>query len=267
MPTYRLTIEYEGTRYSGWQAQSNTSRTVQGALLRAAAQLFGKAEIGGAGRTDAGVHAVGQVAHMRVRESARPAEIARKLNDLLPHDIHVLRVEQAPPRFHARHDATSRTYLYQIAVRRTALAKSYVWWIRDRLDLDAMSRAVALFPGMHDFAGFTDRRAQNESTLVAVERSEIGMYGDLILVRLGASHFLWKMVRKVVAAVVEAGRGNLTADQIGAMLEGTGEPLRESAPPSGLFLEAVLYDGETFDRPLEPLVPVETLPVGSGRRR
>src|SRR5467141_793006 len=142
MPTYKLTIEYEGTRYSGWQAQGNTPKTVQGHLIRAATQVLGEVDVGGAGRTDAGVHAAGQVAHLR----------ARKLNDLLPHDINVLAAARASDRFHARHDAVTRVYLYQIATRRTALAKPFVWWIKDRLDVDAMARAAKLLEGRHDFS-------------------------------------------------------------------------------------------------------------------
>src|SRR5437588_5191939 len=140
MPTYKLTIEYEGTRYSRWQAQGNTPKTIQGHLLRAAAQVAGEADVGGAGRTDAGVHAAGQVAHLRVRKATDPAQLVRKLNDLLPHDINILSAARVADGFHARHDAVSRVYLYQIATRRTAFAKPFVWWVKDRLD----------FAGMHD---------------------------------------------------------------------------------------------------------------------
>src|SRR5438105_5014398 len=108
MPTYKLTIEYEGTRYSGWQAQGNTAKTIQGHLIRAASQVLGEVDVGGAGRTDAGVHASGQVAHLRARKSVDPLHLMRKINDLLPHDIHILRAEPAEERFHARHDARSR---------------------------------------------------------------------------------------------------------------------------------------------------------------
>src|SRR5512141_1228219 len=138
MPTYKLTIEYEGTRYSGWQAQGNTQKTVQGHLIRAAHSLFGEADLGGAGRTDAGVHASGQVAHLRIRKPVEVIQIMHKLNDALPHDIHVLNIARASDGFHARHDAVSRFYLYQIATRRTAFAKPFVWWIKDRLDAGAM---------------------------------------------------------------------------------------------------------------------------------
>lgn len=272
MPTFRLLIEYEGTRYSGWQAQSNTPRTVQGALVRAATQVLGQVSIGGSGRTDAGVHAAGQVAHLRTRTAAHPVELRRKLNDLLPHDIHLLDITAADDAFHARHDAASRIYLYQVSRRRTAFAKPFVWWIRDPLDVDRMSEASRGLLGMHDFSALADKRiGADESTLVHVERLDVGTAGELILIRIQASHFLWKMVRKVVALLAEVGRGTLSDDPVKTVLEGKTR-FQPTAPPSGLFLERVLYAGETFDRPLIPLIPVETAALrigapGESRRR
>lgn len=257
MATYKLTIEFEGTRYSGWQMQSNTPKTVQGRLVAAAREAFGECEVGGAGRTDAGVHAAGQVAHMRIRRRVRPFDIQLELNDRLPPDIHVLQVEAAHDAFHARHDATSRVYLYQISRRRTAFAKPFVWWVRDSLDAAAMQQAAQRLVGMHDFRNFTDRRNAAESTKVLLEFVDIGETGDLILIRLGASHFLWKMVRKIVATLVEVGRGNLDADGVASLLAGE-KMVEPTAPPSGLFLEQILYEGEIFDRPLEPLVAVSS---------
>ncbi len=259
MPTYKLTIEYEGTRYSGWQAQGNTQKTVQGHLIRAATQVLGEVDLGGAGRTDAGVHASGQVAHLRARNPADPLQLVRKINDLLPHDIHILSATRAGDRFHARHDAILRAYLYQISTRRTAFAKPFVWWIKDRLDLRAMQFAAAAIPGRHDFSAFTDKRLkEEESRIVVVEAFEIAPADDLILLRIAASHFLWKMVRKLVAALVEVGRGTLDAKQFMAMLRADAAPFQPTAPPSGLFLESIIYEGESSDRPLIPIVPVRS---------
>jgi tRNA pseudouridine38-40 synthase len=257
MPTYKLTIEYEGTRYSGWQAQGNTQKTIQGHLIRTATQVFGDVDLGGAGRTDAGVHASGQVAHLRMRKAADPQVIAHKLNDLLPHDINILDVQRAADNFHARHDAVSRVYLYQISTRRTAFAKPFVWWVKDRLDFNAMRDAAASLAGRHDFSAFTDKRlAPNESRIVVVERCQAVASGDLILIRIEASHFLWKMVRKLMSFLVEIGRRNLTPVELANRLDPEGEPFQPTAPPSGLFLEAILYPRDVFDRPLQPLVPV-----------
>lgn len=259
MPTYKLTLEYEGTRFSGWQAQGNTEKTVQGHLIRAAAQVFGEVDVGGAGRTDAGVHASGQVAHLRTRKPADPLQITRKLNDLLPHDIHVLHSVRAADGFHARHDAESRVYLYQISRRRAAFAKPFVWWIKDQLDAKRMSEAAGLVKGRHDFSAFSDKRiAEEESRIVVVESFDLAEAGDLIVMRITASHFLWKMVRKLVAALVEVGRGNLPPDAFGALLKPRAPGFQPTAPPSGLFLEAIVYRDEVFDRPLRPIVPVVT---------
>jgi tRNA pseudouridine38-40 synthase len=257
MPTYKLTIEYEGTRYSGWQAQGNTPKTVQGHLLRAAAQVLGDVDIGGAGRTDAGVHAAAQVAHLRAHKAIDPLQLSRKINDLLPHDISIVAASRATDRFHARHDAVSRVYLYQIATRRTAFAKPFVWWIKDRLDVDSMTRAAKLLEGRHDFSAFSDKRMKEEdSRIVVVTHCDAAAVGDLILVRIEASHFLWKMVRKLIAFLVEVGRGNALPEDLAARLVAGAANVEPTAPPSGLFLEAVVYGGETFDRPLEPIVPV-----------
>lgn len=258
MATFKLVLEYEGTRYSGWQAQGNTPRTVQGHLTRAAEQLLGKADIAGSGRTDAGVHAAGQVAHLRTRQEIAPLDLMRKLNDLIPQDIHILRCDRVQDGFHARHDAGSRVYLYQISKRRSAFAKPFIWWIKDRLNVESMRHAAALLPGRHDFTAFSDKRLEAESTDVVVERVDLGEDGDLILLRITASHYLWKMVRKIVAALVEVGRGSLSVDGFQELLGGRSERFRPTAPPSGLFLEAVTYEGELFDRPLEAIVPVVT---------
>ncbi len=257
MPTYKLTIEYEGTRYSGWQAQGNTQKTIQGNIIRAATQVLGDVDLGGAGRTDAGVHASGQVAHLRAHKSVDPLQLTRKINDLLPHDITILRAERANDRFHARHDAISRVYVYQISTRRTAFAKAFVWWIKDRLDVESMIHAAALIAGRHDFSAFSDKRlSKDESRIVVVDKCEVAASGDLILVRLQASHYLWKMVRKVVAFLVEVGRGTIAPDDLAARLKADAEMFSPTAPPSGLFLDAIIYPGETFDRPLAPIVPV-----------
>jgi tRNA pseudouridine38-40 synthase len=257
VPTYKLIIEYEGTRYSGWQTQGNTQKTVQGHLIRAASSVLGEVDLGGAGRTDAGVHAAGQVAHLRAHKGVDPKQLVMKINDLLPHDIHVLFAERASDRFHARHDAVSRIYLYQISRRRTAFAKPFVWWIKDRLDAGAIGRAAGMIAGRHDFSAFTDRRlAPDESRIVVVEHCQTAEAGDLILVRIEASHFLWKMVRKVIACLAEVGRGNIKPEDFAALLSPDAEHFNPTAPPSGLFLEAILYEGEQFDRPLVPIVPV-----------
>ena len=151
-------------------------------------------------------------------------------------------VEKAPPRFHARHDAKARTYLYRVSRRRTAFDKRLVWWVKDRLDLSTMSRAAALFTGRHDFSSFCENAAGQTSTVVVVETNEALDRGREIHYRIEASHFLWKMVRRLVGTLVEVGRGNLDTAGVGKLLAGkSGEPAKWTAPPSGLFLEKVRY--------------------------
>ncbi|MFN2385278.1 MAG: tRNA pseudouridine(38-40) synthase TruA [Thermoanaerobaculia bacterium] len=243
MPTSKLTIEYDGTRYRGWQAQKNTERTVQGMLLRAAEELLGeKVSIGGAGRTDAGVHALAQVAHLRCRRVLPLAAMEAGLNDRLPHDVNVLFAEEAPAGFHARHDAAARVYLYRISRRRSAFDKRYVWWVRDRLDAPRMAEAAGLFCERRDFASFAENAEGQDSTVVVVEESAVREHGDEIHYRIRAAHFLWKMVRRLVGTLVEVGRGNLEMGGVERLLrEKSADPARWTAPPSGLFLEEVIY--------------------------
>ena len=257
MPTYRLTIEYEGTRYHGWQEQKN-ARSVTGELRRALEEAGGTVkEIGGSGRTDAGVHALAQVAHLRMAETVDPESFRRQVNDLLPADIHVLSLAPAPAKFHARYDAVLRSYLYQISRRRTALGKRFVWWVKRPLDAGRMAEAAAFLPGKHDFRLFCEKPAEQPSTLVVVEGGEVVTEGALILVRLAASHFLWKMVRRVVGTLVRVGAGELPLMDFQTLLAATplrpgrGLPAEWTAPPSGLFLERVVYKG---DPPLGPVV-------------
>jgi len=252
MKAWKLTLEYDGTRYSGWQEQQN-ARTVQGELRKAAEDFFGtRVDLGGAGRTDAGVHALAQAAHLKVeprrakiKSVPRPQELLYALNDRLPADICVLEVEETDPRFHARHDAVARSYLYQISTRRTAFGKKYVWWVKDKLDVAAMSKAAQLIAGHHDFVTFSKRDAArpDESTIVAVESAEVTTEEHLILFRITASHFLWNMVRRLVGTLVEVGRHNLSVEDFAAMLNGkSGAAAVWTAPPSGLFLESIEYD-------------------------
>jgi tRNA pseudouridine38-40 synthase len=250
MRTFKLTLEYDGSKYSGWQTQLN-ARTVQGELQRVADELFGvESDIQGAGRTDGGVHALGQVAHIKIRSARRdmpPPRILSELNDRLPSSIAVLECEEAPVRFHARHDATSRAYFYQISTRKTALSKRYVWWIKEQLDVRKMQEAAALIAGRHDFVCFraADPSRPGESTTVVVDSAEVGVDDNLVVFRIEASHFLWKMVRRLAGALVKVGLGQLTINQFQSLLSGVKDPKLDvaswTAPSSGLFLEAVRY--------------------------
>jgi tRNA pseudouridine38-40 synthase len=251
VPRFKLTIEYAGTRYSGWQIQKN-ARTVQGEIDRAVRDVTGRRdfELYGSGRTDAGVHALAQVAHLDVSTNLPADTLRRRLNDELPSDINVLHAAVVPHRFHARHDAVARRYVYQIARRRTAFAKPFVWWIKEELDLGKMREAAAPLVGRRDFAAFAESRDDDEarSTVVHVNRLEIVDRGDVILVAVDGSHFLWRMVRRIVGVLVEAGRGGLEPREVDALLSSNSPlPARLTAPASGLFLERVFYKGDVRD--------------------
>jgi len=253
---FRLTIEYAGTRYSGWQIQKN-ARTVQGELDRAVRAATGASgfELYGAGRTDAGVHALAQVAHLDLDTTLPPEPLRRRINEALPSDVNVLRLETVRHRFHARHDAVARSYVYQVARRRTAFAKPFVWWVKEALDVAEMRAAARPFVGMHDFRSFSDDDPIEKSTDVLVETFDVHEDGDLVLVHIEGSHFLWKMVRRLVGVLVEVGRGGLSSGDAGRLLaQGSDLPARLTAPASGLFLERVYYKDDPRHEPLQPAV-------------
>ena len=248
MPRFKLTIEYAGTRYSGWQIQKN-AKTVQGEIDRAVRTATGRKdfELYGSGRTDAGVHALGQVAHLDVSTNLPAESLRRRVNDELPADINILAASVVPHRFHARHDAVARRYLYQLARRRTAFAKPYVWWMKEAIDVARMCAAAAAFVGMRNFQSFaaSDDDEASGPKLVRVERLDIVEDEDLVLVAVEGSHFLWKMVRRIVGVLVEIGRGQMEASAAAAFLdESSPAPARLTAPASGLFLDRVYYDGD-----------------------
>ena len=272
MPTYRLDVEYDGTRYRGWQEQLN-ARSIAGEIRRAVTAAHGAlVELGGSGRTDAGVHALAQTAHLRLRHPIVPESFRRALNDALPPDIHVLALRPATEAFHARHDAVARVYLYQISRRRAALAKRHVWWVKRPLDAARMAEALRAMEGRHDFAHYCERPQDQTSTLVVLERGEIVEAGGLILVRLSASHFLWKMVRRIVGVLVKVGAGELTAQDAVRWLDApAGQMVTDegmaawTAPPSGLFLERVIYPDEPASAAAaEAAIPVSSEPAAEG---
>ena len=246
--TWKLTLEYDGTRYAGWQQQPN-ARTIAGEVKKAAESILrAPVEIQGAGRTDAGVHALGQVAHMRATMGSPPPpeRLSAALNQELPADIAILGCEPAPPAFHARHDAVARRYVYRISRRKTAFDKKFVWWIRERLDASAMGEAAALIPGRHDFTCFRapDPARPKESAVVVVNSALVEPDGDLLLFRIEASHFLWRMVRRLVGALVRTGSGEIPVSCWKGLLAGDCQGLdlaAWTAPASGLFLEEVVY--------------------------
>jgi tRNA pseudouridine38-40 synthase len=263
MARFKLTIEYAGTRYSGWQIQKN-ARTVAGEIERAVREATKRREfeLYGSGRTDAGVHALAQIAHLDLYTNLAPEVMRRRINDELPADIHIRRVEKVPHKFHARHDAVERAYLYQISTRRTAFGKPFVWWIREPLSVAAMHDAARAFVGMRRFDALTADDPDEKSTRVLVDAVELAQAGALILIRVRGSHFLWKMVRRMVGVLAAVGRGEMPPTDAARFLEGgDAESAKKTAaalaaPAAGLFLEAVRYEN---DPPLGALRAVLTI--------
>jgi tRNA pseudouridine38-40 synthase len=249
MTTFKILVEYDGTRYSGWQEQKN-ARTVVGEIRKAAREVFrADVEMQGAGRTDAGVHALGQVAHLKVQSDLKiePELIKRRLNELLPADVAILRVERVARNFHARHEARSRVYIYQISKRKQAFLKRYVWWVKEDLDVKLMEQAASLLAGRHNFVCFraADASRPDESTIVEVVNATIEVDEDIVQIRIQASHFLWRMVRRIVGTIVKVGLREITLDDFRELLDGRCDPRLDvaawTAPAAGLFLEEVQY--------------------------
>lgn len=250
MARFKLTLEFEGTRYNGWQVQKGQP-TVQGKLLDVARELFRveKFEVYGSGRTDRGVHALGQVAHLDVKTNLAPDKIRIGMNDLLPYDINVVKVEPVHDKFHARHDAIARSYVYQISKRRTAFGKTFVWWIKDQLDIENMREVAEIYTGFKDYRSFGDDDPDEKSTMVEVRSVEVYENEDSIFIHVVGSHFLWKMVRRMVGIMAEVGRGKMQIKEVESFFKKHNpQPARYTAPPSGLYLERVYYPGEKVEK-------------------
>jgi len=174
-------------------------------------------------------------------------EIQSELNQKLPADIAIVELQEAPARFHARHDAISRRYVYQISTKKSAFNKRYVWWIKDPLDVPAMAEAARALIGRHDFACFRapDPSRPTESTIVVVDSASVEIEGDMVLIRVEASHFLWRMVRRLVGVLVKLGRGEINRASFDQLLDAKCSPDLDvaawTAPAAGLFLEEIRY--------------------------
>ena len=240
----RAVLQYDGTAYRGWQRQSDAS-TVQAACEEALARVLGPTSVVAAGRTDTGVHARGQVVHFDSAAGISPTALRRAWNAHLPTDIWVARLERAAPGFHARHDASARTYRYRLALGRDApspFVRRYAWPIRRRLDWERMETSTAAIVGAHDFRRFAkgaeDGRCEVRSA--AWIRSREGR-----ALEVTADRFLRHMVRAIAGAIVAVGLGRIDPAELAAALEpGGARPRATYAPPQGLFLWSVEYRRE-----------------------
>ena len=245
MSRYKLTIEYDGARYAGWQRQDN-ARTVQQALEEAALALNGEPTVvTGAGRTDSGVHALGQVAHVDLLKPLPAGKVRDALNaHLRPHPIAVLESEDAAPEFHARFDATGRSYIYRIISRRADLTldKHRAWRVAAALDAGAMHAAAQALVGRHDFSTFRYIHCQADSPVNTLDSIRVQRKAEEIIVETTARSFLHHQVRSMVGSLVEVGRGRQEVRWISDILHAADRTLcGPVAPAAGLYLASVSY--------------------------
>lgn len=241
----KLTIQYDGTRYDGWQRQGNTDNTLQGRLEGVLSRMVGKpVEIQGAGRTDAGVHARGQVASVHLPEGYTPQEVQNYLNRYLPEDVAVVEVVEVGERFHARLSATGKEYRYHIRMGSVpdVFARKYQYRVEDPLDLAAMEQAAGYLTGEHDFRSFCGNRRFKKSTVREVFHIGVEVCGsDLTLIYRGDG-FLYNMVRILTGTLLEVGLGQRTPESMVDVLEARERTAAgKTAPAQGLVLQEVYY--------------------------
>ena len=241
----KLTIQYDGTRYDGWQRQGNTDNTLQGRLEGVLSRMVGKpVEIQGAGRTDAGVHARGQVASVHLPEGYTPQEVQNYLNRYLPEDVAVVEVVEVGERFHARLSATGKEYRYHIRMGSVpnVFARKYQYRVEEPLDIPAMERAAGYLTGKHDFRSFCGNRRFKKSTVREVFHIGVEVCGsDLTLIYRGDG-FLYNMVRILTGTLLEVGLGQRTPESMVDILEAKERTAAgKTAPAQGLVLQEVYY--------------------------
>jgi tRNA pseudouridine38-40 synthase len=242
---FRLTIEYEGTACNGWQRQKAV-RTIQGEIEKAISLITQqKVALIGAGRTDAGVHAIAQVANFVCETKLEPCIFIKGLNSLLPEDIVIRECVLADGKFHSRYDARCKIYNYRILNREIppAIGRQYVWHIRKKIDVDAMREAASYLIGTHDFKAFEGAGSPRKSTIRNVSRAEVSLKkDDLIVFEIEADGFLRFMVRNIVGTLVDAGVGKIKPDDFNEILKKRDRGNAGiTAPPQGLFLVEVKY--------------------------
>jgi tRNA pseudouridine38-40 synthase len=244
---YKAVLQYEGTRYRGWQTQGNTENTIQGRLEALLSRMEGEpVEVHGSGRTDAGVHAAGQVINFRCKSGRTSMEILDYMNQYLPEDIAVLSVEEADPRFHARLNAKRKTYRYQIwnGPVQDVFGRRFETWIPEFLDVDNMRLAADCLWGTHDYLAFSSLNPKRfkKSTVRTVEKIEITRKGNLIEIFFTGDGFLYHMVRILTGTLVEVGLGLRKPEEMRAILESLDRAnAGRTMPPEGLTLMEVEY--------------------------
>ena len=245
MRNFKVTLQYEGTRYQGWQKQESTDNTIQGKLEALLSKMAGtKVEIQGSGSTDAGVHAAGQVANFHLDADQSPSQIMDYMNFYLPEDIAVISIEEVPERFHSRLNAKGKTYLYRVINSPVPhiFDRKYAWTVEEKLDVDAMRKAAAFLEGTHDYKAFTSLKKSKKSTVRTVERILIECVDDEIRFTFRGDGFLYHMVRIMMGTLIEVGLHKKKPEEITGIFEkGLRENAGELVPAKGLTLLEVRY--------------------------
>lgn len=245
MQNYRMTIQYDGTKYDGWQRQGNTANTIQEKLEAVISQLAGeKIELNASGRTDAGVHALGQVANFKIGTKLETEYMLNQINRYLPKDIRVLDLKEADIRFHSRLNAKRKTYIYRIDNTDfgSVFDRKFAMRFNENLDVDAMRRAAAYYVGEHDFKSFCTKKNMKKSTVRSIYSVEITQNSGIIEIAYCGNGFLYNMVRILTGTLMEVGRGRLKPEDITGIIEAKDRGRAGfTAEPEGLFLKSVEY--------------------------
>lgn len=245
MRTYKLTIAYDGSRFRGWQRQPDTKLTVQGILEKNISELAGyPVEVHGSGRTDGGVHALGQTASFCLSGKVEEQDFREELNKILPEDIRIVRMELVKNSFHARYSARGKCYEYSIDTgeRANVFSRKYTFHYPYELDLNKMQIAANTLMGSHDFAGFTDR-VDEHSAVRRIYKIEIKRSGNLVKIEYRGSGFMYHMVRILTGTLLEVGTGERTIESVTEILKhGVRADAGFLVPASGLCLKKVYYD-------------------------
>lgn len=245
MRNIKIILEYDGTRYDGWQKQGNTANTIQGKLETLLSKMTGETiELNGSGRTDAGVHALGQVANFHTESTMKIDEMEKYILTYLPKDMNIRYMEEVPLRFHSRLHAKRKQYEYRIfnSSKNPVFERKYVYHYAEKLDIEAMEEAAKLLVGEHDFKSFCGNRRLKKSTIRTIYDIQITKVGKEIKIVFEGEGFLYNMVRIMAGTLIEIGKGEKKPTDITSILEGKNRDLAGyTAPPGGLSLKQVSY--------------------------
>lgn len=243
---FRIILQYDGTKYQGWQKQVSTENTIQGKLETLLTKMCEEVvEVNGAGRTDAGVHAFGQVANFHIETDKTAEEIMQYMNQYLPQDISVISCKEAGERFHARLNATGKHYQYSIwnSPKKPVFNRNYTHQVPEQLDMDAITEAISYLVGTHDFQSFTSTKRGKKSTVRTIDAIDIERKGEELIFHFRGNGFLYHMVRILMGTLVEVGLGIRKAEDIPGVIEACDRSKAgHLIPAKGLTLVEVTYD-------------------------